>query len=103
MITAKAVVLALFTALASGSICLAADSNSTSEAGSVVPVDWQAPEQLPPHFRNHCTMETFTGRQYCSDHCGVDYQLFYCSQASFGCCRLGHGYCDWNGHLRCTP
>jgi hypothetical protein len=103
MIIAKTVVLALFTALASGSICLAAGPNSGPEAGPLVPVDWQAPKQLPPHFRNHCTAENFSGRQYCSDHCGIDYQIFYCSQVSFGCCRLGHGYCDWDGHLRCAP
>jgi hypothetical protein len=69
----------------------------------VVRVDWQTPEQLPPRFRDHCTAENFTGRPYCSGHCGIDYQFYYCTPAAFGCCRLGHGYCDWDGVLRCHP
>jgi hypothetical protein len=66
-------------------------------------IDWQYPPQLPPRFRNHCTFEYFTGRPYCSNRCGIDYQFFYCSELSFGCCHLGRGYCDWNGILRCSP
>ena len=54
---------------------------------AALPGDWQTPDQLPPAFRNHCTFENFTQRPYCS----------------FGCCHLGHGYCDWNGVLRCHP
>jgi hypothetical protein len=78
--------------------------NRSDRAGDlVVRVDWQLPEQLPPSFRNHCTVENFTGRPYCSNHCGADYQFYYCSPASFGCCHLGHGYCDWHGVLRCHP
>jgi hypothetical protein len=79
-------------------------------AGFLVPpnrfmlrVDWQEPAFLPPRFRNHCTFENFFGRPYCSDHCGVDYQIYYCSGASFGCCHLGRGYCDFHGSLRCHP
>jgi hypothetical protein len=68
-----------------------------------VRVDWQYPPHLPPRFRNHCRYEYFTARPYCSDHCGSDYQFYYCSQASFGCCHLGRGYCDWSGLLRCHP
>jgi hypothetical protein len=70
---------------------------------SALPGDWQTPDQLPPVFRNHCTFENFTNRPYCSNHCGIDYQFYFCSPASFGCCHLGHGYCDWNGVLRCHP
>jgi hypothetical protein len=66
-------------------------------------VDWQYPPQLPPRFRNHCTFEYFTARPYCSYRCGIDYQFFYCSELTFGCCHLGRGYCDWNGILRCSP
>jgi hypothetical protein len=77
--------------------------HSSNSTAVVMQVDWQAPLQLPPRFRNHCAVETFTGRPYCSDHCGGDYQFYYCSQTSFGCCHLGHGYCAWNGLLRCTP
>jgi hypothetical protein len=69
----------------------------------IVPADWQYPQQLPPRFRNHCGYEYFTARPYCSDHCGSNYQFYYCSEASFGCCHLGRGYCDWNGLLRCHP
>ena len=68
-----------------------------------VPVDWQYPQQLPPRFRNHCRYEHFTSRPYCSNHCGSDYQFYFCSEASFGCCHLGRGYCDWAGLLRCHP
>ena len=68
-----------------------------------VRVDWQYPWQLPPRFRNDCRYEYFTARPYCSDHCGSDYQFYYCSQASFGCCRLGRGYFGWTGVLRCSP
>jgi hypothetical protein len=66
-------------------------------------VDWQDPQALPRRFRNHCYTDSFSGRPYCSDHCGGDYQVFYCSPQSFGCCRVGYGYCDWNGLLRCRP
>jgi hypothetical protein len=61
------------------------------------------PESLPPHFRNHCTFDVIRGRWSCSNHCGLDYQFYFCSPASFGCCHPGYGYCDWNGSLRCAP
>jgi hypothetical protein len=72
-------------------------------ADIIIRADWQYPQQLPPRFRNHCQYEYFTARPYCSDHCGSDYQFYYCSEASFGCCHLGRGYCDWRGLLRCHP
>jgi hypothetical protein len=68
----------------------------------LVAVDWQYPQALPRAFRNHCHFDG-EGRFYCSNHCGLDYQFYYCTPASFGCCRPGFGYCDWNGHLRCAP
>ncbi len=71
--------------------------------GNVIRADWQEPQQLPPRYRNHCAYGGLFGRLYCSDHCGIDYQFYYCSEASFGCCHLGHGYCDWSGQLRCYP
>jgi hypothetical protein len=70
---------------------------------AVIRVDWQGPQELPRQFRNHCRVENFTGRPYCSDHCGSDYQFYFCSEASFGCCHLGHGYCGFDGVLRCHP
>ena len=69
----------------------------------IVQADWQEPQSLPPRFRNHCVRDPFTGRAYCADHCGFDYQFYFCSRHSFGCCRVGFGYCDWNGLLRCHP
>jgi hypothetical protein len=99
----RAAIFAVVGFVASASACPAGAANLAPADGAVLRVDWQGPEQLPPRFRNHCTFENFTSRPYCSDHCGVDYQFYYCSPASFGCCHLGHGYCDWNGVLRCHP
>jgi hypothetical protein len=74
---------------------------AAAERDTILRIDWQYPWQLPPRFRNHCGFEYFTARHFCSDHCGNDYQFYYCSEASFGCCHFGRGYCDWNGLLRC--
>ncbi len=103
MMTAKAALLAIVAGLGSASNCPAAAISAVPDGAPLLRVDWQVPEQLPRQFRNHCTAEKFTGRPYCSNHCGIDYQFFYCAQSSFGCCHLGHGYCDWDGHLRCAP
>jgi hypothetical protein len=99
----KALALAVLTFAASSSTCRAGAMDFRPVSDLVVRVDWQTPDQLPPRFRNHCTFENFTNRPYCSDRCGIDYQFYFCSPASFGCCHLGHGYCDWNGVLRCHP
>jgi len=99
----KAVALSILTAIVVASAAHAGVVPLAPPGGPVIHVDWQEPAQLPPRFRNHCTAENFTGRPYCSDHCGLDYQFYYCTPGSFGCCRLGHGYCDWNGMLRCHP
>ena len=93
----------LLTCLGGTAPCLAGAPDITPAGGLTIRVDWQVPEYLPSRFRNHCTYENFTGRPYCSDHCGIDYQFYYCSEASFGCCHLGRGYCDFNGLLRCHP
>ena len=103
MMPKKAVTLALLTCVCWTSACRAGGADMAPTAGLYIHADWQEPSFLPPRFRNHCTFENFTGRPYCSDHCGSDYQVFYCSEGSFGCCRLGHGYCDFNGLLRCSP
>jgi hypothetical protein len=68
----------------------------------LIAADWQPPQALPRTFRNHCHFDG-AGRFYCSNHCGLDYQFYFCTPASFGCCRPGFGYCDWKGHLRCAP
>lgn len=99
----KVTALALLASIASVSGGATDELNLSPAPGLLIRADWQEPAQLPPRFRNHCTFENFTGRPYCSDHCGIDYQFYYCSPASFGCCHLGHGYCDWDGLLRCHP
>ena len=66
-------------------------------------VGWQDPAFLPRRFRNHCSFDVTLGAYYCSDRCGSDYQFYYCSRWSFGCCHIGVGYCDWGGLLRCRP
>jgi len=71
--------------------------------GRAILVDWQDPAALPRQLRNHCTTESWSRRPYCADHCGRGFQVYYCSRDSFGCCRVGHGYCDDRGHLRCHP
>ena len=76
--------------------------NYTPFRQPLVAADWQLPSALPRAFRNHCHFDG-EGRFYCSNHCGLDYQFYYCTPASFGCCRPGFGYCDWKGHLRCAP
>jgi hypothetical protein len=98
---AAAFCLLVFSAQAANAHWIAAADSI--DRGMIVRVDWQYPWQLPPHFRNHCAYEYFTARPFCSNHCGGDYQFFYCSAASFGCCHLGRGYCDWSGLLRCHP
>jgi hypothetical protein len=70
---------------------------------AVVPADWQGPRSLPPRFRNHCRFDPVGGAALCSNHCGIDFQFYYCSQGSFGCCRPGAGFCGWDGRLRCAP
>ncbi|HUD85717.1 MAG TPA: hypothetical protein VMR17_04655 [Xanthobacteraceae bacterium] len=103
MTTVKVAAFALLAGIASVSGGATNELNLSPAPGLLIRADWQEPAQLPPRFRNHCTFENFTGRPYCSDHCGIDYQFYYCSPASFGCCHLGHGYCDWGGLLRCHP
>ena len=70
---------------------------------ALVLVDYQDPAMLPRRFRNHCGFDPTTFRYYCSNHCGADYQFYYCSAHSFGCCDIGRGYCDQEAHLRCGP
>lgn len=62
---------------------------------------WVALPLLPRRLQNHCGF--YNGHFVCSDHCGGDYQVYYCSNASVGCCHVGLGYCDGASHLRCMP
>lgn len=97
-----AVVLAFLSAVAWSSP-VSPQALGSSAPGTFLAVDWQPPLSLPPRFRNHCHYDADRGVWYCSNHCGIDYQFYYCSPVSFGCCRPGYGYCDWHGHLRCAP
>lgn len=62
---------------------------------------WFALPLLPRRYQNHCGY--YHGFFRCSDHCGSDYQVYYCSRAATGCCHAGTGYCDSEGHVRCSP
>ena len=95
--------LALTGGIVGMSPCGAAPGTGRLPASPVVEADWQGPPALPPRFRNHCAIDAASGRPYCSDHCGFEHQFYYCTQKSFGCCRIGFGYCDWRGQLRCNP
>lgn len=99
----KTFALALLACLTPMAVCPAAPIIAPRAHIAPIRVDWQEPQSLPRRFRNHCAFERFSGRPYCSDHCGFDYQFYYCSRESFGCCRIGFGYCDWSGILRCHP
>jgi hypothetical protein len=83
--------------------CPAAEDVVLPEGAALMRIDWQEPQQLPRRFRNHCANDSVSGRRYCSDHCGHEYQFYVCSRQSFGCCRISFGYCDWRGLLRCHP
>ncbi len=99
----KTLVLGLLICVASASACPAQQTIEWSAGVPLIRADWQDPSSLPRRFRNHCSHDTFRGRLYCSDHCGREYEFYYCTGDSFGCCRIGYGYCDWKGLLRCAP
>jgi hypothetical protein len=71
--------------------------------GSSADVPWQQAWVQPWRLRSYCSFDVTQGRCYCPDHCGSDYEFYYCSQKSFGCCHIGGGYCNWDGLLRCRP
>jgi hypothetical protein len=62
---------------------------------------WVALPLLPRRYQNHCGH--YGGHFICADHCGIDYQIYYCSSTATGCCHVGEGYCDRAGKLRCSP
>jgi hypothetical protein len=99
----KILAVTLLTCIAWAFVCSAGHADEMAAGAALIQVDWQEPQSLPRRFRNHCAYEIFSGRPYCSDHCGSEYQFYYCSRQSFGCCRVGFGYCDWSGLLRCHP
>ena len=62
---------------------------------------WVTMPLLPRRYQNHCGY--YNGHFTCAEHCGADYQIYYCSEAATGCCHVGQGYCDAAGRLRCSP
>ena len=86
-----------------GTACCATEPAYSPVQRSLAYPPWDEVRDLPRRFRNHCSFDITHAIYYCSDHCGIDYQVYYCSRKSFGCCHIGHGYCDWNGLLRCRP
>jgi hypothetical protein len=62
---------------------------------------WAALPALPRRLQNHCGY--YNGHFICADHCGADYQVYYCPATASGCCHIGLGYCDVGGRLRCSP
>lgn len=104
--------LVLGKALALGSVLLAAMASTASaqqrDAGrryspavEQYTYSWVAMPLLPRRLQNHCGY--YEGHFVCADHCGIDYQVYFCSRESSGCCHIGHGYCDDAGQLRCSP
>ena len=84
--------------------CQAGEPLHLTYSSGAPPLAWfdgRAPDDLPPPFRNHCGF--LNGRWYCAERCGTDYQFYYCSRASYGCCHIADGYCDYRGFLRCRP
>jgi hypothetical protein len=61
---------------------------------------WTPLPPLPRRFQNHCGY--VNGAYVCADRCGPNYQIYFCSDWSFGCCHIGQGYCSADG-LRCSP
>lgn len=62
---------------------------------------WAALPLLPRQLQNHCGY--YNGHFICADHCGAEYQVYYCPNTASGCCHVGLGYCDFGGRLRCSP
>jgi hypothetical protein len=83
------------------SCCRAGEPLYSPGPGLLTWFDWREPDDLPPRFRTNCGIHN--GRLYCAYRCGTTYQFYYCSRASFGCCHIGDGYCDYRGLLSCRP
>jgi hypothetical protein len=62
---------------------------------------WTPLPLLPRRFQNHCGY--INGAYVCADRCWPNYQIYFCSEESFGCCHVGQGYCNAGGILRCSP
>src|SRR6516162_317109 len=97
----KILLFAVLTCIVWVSTCLAGERSYSPANGLLIRVGWQESWFLPRRFRNHCSFDVTRARYYCSNHCGSDYEFYYCSKKSFGCCHIGVGYCERDGLLRC--
>lgn len=79
----------------------AADRPTELQAARMVEPSFSGEVAVPPPHQNHCGY--VNGRYVCADHCGIDYQVYYCPASATGCCHVGLGYCDAAGRLRCAP
>ena len=98
LIWAAALVVAMTTA------CTASDKRVERQYSPAVEqfsYSWAAMPLLPRRHQNHCAH--YGGHFLCADHCGADYQVYYCPSTASGCCHIGLGYCDNAGRLRCSP
>jgi hypothetical protein len=85
-------------------VCAAADRRAELQASPMVEQFSYSLVPLPPlprRHQNHCGY--VKGHYVCADHCGADYQVYYCPTSASGCCHVGLGYCDAGGRLRCSP
>jgi hypothetical protein len=92
------------TVVTSVATCAASDLRAERRYSPVVEqftYSWVAMPLLPRRLQNHCGY--YNGHFICADHCGLDYQVFYCGGLAMGCCHIGRGYCDAGGALRCSP
>ena len=99
----KSALLAGLVAILWTTVCPAGEPDYTAAIRPLIYFDPGDPAFLPRRFRNRCSFDVTYGRYYCSNRCGSDYQFYYCSRWSFGCCHIGVGYCDAAGLLRCRP
>jgi hypothetical protein len=91
----------LLACLASSSASSADEAIGRGTAGSLVFAGWHQSSRYAHRLPNHCSYDPTHGYYYCSNHCGADYEFYFCSPRSFGCCHIGVGYCDYLGYLRC--
>jgi hypothetical protein len=84
-------------------ICQAGEPGYAPAMQPLIYFDPGEPAFLPRRYRTRCSFDVTYGRYYCANRCGSDYQFYYCSRWSFGCCHIGVGYCDPAGLLRCRP
>jgi len=81
------------------SLCFANEAAGPVKDASLVFVGSRQSVRL--RSPGHCSYDPTHGYYYCSNHCGADYEFYFCSPRSFGCCHIGVGYCDYLGFLRC--